>query len=160
MQICLTKTLRLRRKNTFTPSQIRKHMQSAIVHSLCLISFTISLEIVRLYPQHEGFNSYRESGSFAWGQWFPLGYHWCWLLWLWNHYSGNLSILILIREISLLPTEFLYEVLRRSQSKFATVHKLRLLPFLRPWRPLTFWFLEIMVKLNALSTSYFANLLN
>ena len=37
-------------------------------------------------------------------------------------------------------TEFLYEVSCRSQSKYATVHKIRLWPFLRPWRPLTFWF--------------------
>ena len=29
-------------------------MQSAIVHSVCLISFTISLEIVRLYPNMRG----------------------------------------------------------------------------------------------------------
>ena len=37
-------------------------------------------------------------------------------------------------------TEFLYEVSRHSQSKLATVHKIRIWSFLSPWRPLTFWF--------------------
>ena len=62
----------------------------------------------KIVPQHEGFNSDSECGSFSWDQGFALGYHWCWKTWIWENdngsNSGNLSILILIREISLLQT--------------------------------------------------------
>ena len=72
-----------------------------------------------------------------------LVYQFVWVTWVfrrmcWTYYRGDKFWLNFFCHRS--NTEFLYEVSRHSQSKLATVHKIRIWSFLSPWRPLTFWF--------------------